>query len=58
MKTIKDITDNVGQSSAAPTHIYDRQNKKIYSAEDHGHLRAVRKDFAAGRMMVPRHKKI
>jgi hypothetical protein len=58
MKTIKDITNNVGQPSAAPSHVYDRQTKKIYTAEDHGHLRAVRKDMAAGQMMIPRVKKV
>jgi hypothetical protein len=58
MKTIKDITNNIGQPSATPTHIYDRQNKKIYTVEHHGHLRAVRSDFANGRMMIPRRKKI
>jgi hypothetical protein len=55
MKTIKDITNNLGQSSAAAaTHVYDRQNKKIYTAEDHGHLHAIRRDFAEGKMVVPK----
>lgn len=47
MKTIKDITNNLGQPSAAPSHVYDRQTKKIYTTEMHGHLRAVRRDIAA-----------
>ena len=58
MKTIKDITNNLGQPSAAPSHIYDPQTKRIWTAEDHGHLRAVRSDMAAGKMMVPKTKKI
>jgi hypothetical protein len=57
MKTIKDITNNLPQPSAGPTHVYDRQTKRIWTTEDHGHLRAVRRDMANGRMMVPRHKK-
>jgi hypothetical protein len=58
MKTIKDIADSLGQPSAAPTHVYDPQTKKIYTTEMHGHLRAVRRDMAAGRMMIPKVKKI
>jgi hypothetical protein len=58
MRTIKDITNNLGQSSTASTHVYDRQGKKIYSAEDHGHLRAVPRDFANGRMMISKVNKI
>jgi hypothetical protein len=58
MKTIKDITNNLSQSSASPSHVYDRQTRKIYTAEMHGHLRPVRRDFAAGKMMVPKVKKI
>jgi hypothetical protein len=58
MKTIKDIAHTLGQPSAAPSHVYDRQTKKIFTAEDHGHLRAVRRDFVNGRMMVPKTKKI
>jgi hypothetical protein len=58
MKTIKDITNNLGLSSAAPSHIYDPSTKRIWTAEDHGHLRAVRRDMANGRMMVPKTKKI
>jgi hypothetical protein len=57
MKTIKDIINNLGQSSAAPSHVYDRSTKKIWTAEDHGHLRAVRRDFAEGKMMVPRSRR-
>jgi hypothetical protein len=57
MKTIKDITNNLGQPSAAPSHVYDPQTRKIYTAEDHGHLRAVRRDMADGKMMVPKVKK-
>jgi hypothetical protein len=30
---------------------------KIYTTETHGHLRAVRRDMAEGRMMVPKIKK-
>ncbi len=51
---IRDIATNVGQPSAAPSHVYDPGQRKIYTVEDHGHLRAVRRDFANGRMMVPR----
>jgi hypothetical protein len=58
MKVIKDIINNLGQPSAAPTHVYDPQTKRIWTAEDHGHLRAVRNDMAAGKMMVPKVKKI
>jgi hypothetical protein len=58
MKTIRDIATNVGQSSAAPSHIYDPQTKKIWTSEDHGHLRAVRGDMADGRMMIPKVKKV
>ena len=58
MKTIKDIVEYVGESSTAPSHIYDPQTKKLWTAEDHGHLREVRKDMAAGKMMVPRVKKV
>jgi hypothetical protein len=58
MNTIKDIINNLGQSSAAPSHVYDPSTKRIYTAEDHSHLRAVRRDFAAGKMMVPRRKKL
>jgi hypothetical protein len=58
MKTIKDITNNLGQPSAAPSHVYDPQTKKIYSTEMHGHLRAVRRDFVNGRLMIPKRKKI
>jgi hypothetical protein len=31
---------------------------KIYTVEHHGHLRAVRRDMAKGRMMIPRRKKL
>jgi hypothetical protein len=55
---IKDIMNNVDLPSAVPTHVYDKQTKKIYTAEMHGHLRAVRRDFANGRMMIPKVKKI
>jgi hypothetical protein len=48
MKTIRDIAKNMDQPSAAPTHVYDRQTKKIYTQEMHGHLRSVRKAFADG----------
>jgi hypothetical protein len=58
MKTIKDITSNIGQPSATPSHIYDKQTKRIWTAEDHGHLRAVRNDMADGKMMIPKVKKI
>jgi hypothetical protein len=51
---VKELQEKLGQPSAAPTHIYDPQQKKIYTAEMHGHLRAVRRDVANGRMMVPR----
>jgi hypothetical protein len=57
MATIKDIAPNLGQPSAAPTHIYDPQTKKICPTEKKGHLRAVRRDMANGRMMIPRVKK-
>jgi hypothetical protein len=57
MKTIKDIAANLGQSSAAPSHVYDPQTKRIWTAEMHEHLRAVRRDFANGRMMMPKVKK-
>jgi hypothetical protein len=57
MKTIKDIRNNLGQPSAAPSHVYDPSTKRIWTTEVHGHLRAVRRDFAAGKMMVPRDKK-
>jgi hypothetical protein len=53
MKTIKDIANNLGQPSAPPSHVYDPQTKRIWTAEDHGYLRAVRRDFAAGKMMIP-----
>ena len=58
MKTVKDIANNEGQPSAAPSHVYDRQTKKIWTAEDHGHLRAVRRDMANGRLMIPKVKKV
>jgi hypothetical protein len=58
MKTIKDITNNLGQPSAAPSHVYDPSTMRIWTAEDHGHLRAVRVDMAEGKLMVPRRKKI
>jgi hypothetical protein len=57
MKTIKDITNRVGQPSAAPSHIDDHKQKKIYTTEMHGHLR-VRRDFVNGRMVIPKVKKI
>jgi hypothetical protein len=57
MKTIKDITNNLGHPSAAPSHVYDPQTRRIWTAEDHGHLRAVRKAFADGKMVVPKIKK-
>jgi hypothetical protein len=58
MKTIKDIIKNVDQPSAAPTHVYDPQQKKIYTAEMHGHLRAVRRDLVAGRpVWIPKETK-
>jgi hypothetical protein len=58
MRTIKDITNNLGQPSAAPTHVYDPSTKRIWTAKDHGHHRAVRRDFTNGRMMIPKVKKI
>ena len=49
---------NQSTGSAETTHIYDRSTNRIWTAEDHGHLRAVGRDFAAGRMMIPKVKKI
>jgi hypothetical protein len=58
MRTIKDIA-TLGQPSAAPTHVYDPQTKKIWTAEMHGHLRAVRNDMAAGRpVWIPKTEKV
>jgi hypothetical protein len=57
MKSIKDITNNLGQPSAAASHVYDPQTKRIWTAEMHGHLRGIRRDMAAGKMMVPKIKK-
>jgi hypothetical protein len=51
---VKELQEKLGQPSAAPTHVYDPATKRIWTAEMHGHLRAVRRDFANGRMMVPR----
>ena len=58
MKTIKDITNNLGQLSAVPSHVYDPSTRRTWTVEDHGHLRAVRRDFANGRLMIPKDKKI
>ena len=57
MKTIKDIVDNLSQPSAAPSHVYDPQTKRIWTAEDHGHLRAIRRHMAVGKRMVPKTNK-
>jgi hypothetical protein len=54
MKNAKELHEKVGQPSAAPTHVYDPATKRIWTAEMHGHLSAVRRDFAAGKMMVPK----
>jgi hypothetical protein len=53
---VKELQEKLGQPSAAPiaTHIYDPGTKRIWTSEMHGHLRSVRRDFANGRMMIPR----
>jgi hypothetical protein len=53
-ETIKDITNDLGQPSAAPSHIYDKQRKQAFTVEMHGHLLAIQRDFAEGKMMVPK----
>jgi len=49
MKTIKDIIKNLGQPSAAPTHVYDGIFKKIYPADTHKRLLFARKNEPSGR---------
>jgi hypothetical protein len=45
MKTIKDL-NQPDASATRPTHVYDRQTKKIRTTEMHDHMRAVHRDMA------------
>jgi hypothetical protein len=52
-KTIREVHRQVGPVPAV-THVYDRSQGKIYTTEMHAHLRTVRRDMAAGKMMIPK----
>jgi hypothetical protein len=55
-RTISEIHKQFGGAPAgSPTHVYDHEHRKIFIAEKHRHLQAVRDEIAWSGLVRDRH---